>query len=96
MSAERCWYEKKTAGVIAFKSRNCNPFIPFPFLRFPYFLLVLLQITAMFTVLLRAKTAFFLFFFIFKFERIECVKDVGCCSSSSNSTIIKLNCDVNY
>lgn len=88
--------KKRLLELSLLKSRNCNPFIPFPFLRFPYFLLVLLQITAMFTVLLRAKTAFFLFFFIFKFERIECVKDVGCCSSSSNSTIIKLNCDVNY
>ena len=69
--AERCVDDKKTAGVIALKSRNCNPFILFSSIFalpiFSLLFIVLLQITAMFTVLLRAKTAFFLFFFFFLF-----------------------------
>lgn len=59
--------KKRLLELSLLKSRNCNPFILFSSIFalpiFSLLFIVLLQITAMFTVLLRAKTAFFLFFF---------------------------------
>ena len=92
--------DKKTAGVIAFKKPELQSVYSFQFHFCASHIFSAIYCVASnycdvysFTT---SQNGFFSFFFFCKFERIECVKDVGCCSSSSNSTIIKLNCDVNY